>query len=99
MSSHLSGIWQCPASTGELASTTWTTELLPLFAVQRWIPELSLFDLLASEEGDTCLRTLRVHLHHCPRCVPAALVDDGLPCARGRRLLAEVRRSRYWSRP
>jgi len=77
----------------------WTSDLIPLLALQRWTPELSPSDLLAPvEEVGNDIRTLRLHLHNCPRCVPAALVDDGLPCARGRRLVADARRWRDWSR-
>ena len=81
-------------------SCTWTADRLPLLVVQRWIPELSLSDLLVSvQEVGTGMDDLVFHLRHCSRCVPAALGDDGLSCARGRRLLADVRRWRYWSRP
>ncbi len=81
------------------ASAVLTAAQLPLVALHRALPEQGLVDLIRCSElvGDP-VRLSRFHVVGCPRCGPALLVGDGLPCFRGRPLLAEAHAWRDRSR-
>ena len=71
-----------------VASAVLAPDQFGLLGLHRHLPESSLVALTerAQRVGDP-VRLALFHVQACPRCGPAALVGDGLPCLRGRTLL------------
>jgi hypothetical protein len=71
------------------ASAVLAADQFGLLALHRHVPERGLTELIERSQrvGDP-VRLSLFHLQQCPRCGPAALVDDGLACDRGRALIA-----------